>query len=415
MLMGVSQVSKEGKFTVKGDPKVMYTTMMLVRLTIIMECPQFSLMALKIALRYGTVRRQFATQDNSKEERRIIDYQTFQMTLVPLMAMNIANMIVNNWLRDNFRTMREQVVKGRYDMMPLLHHVLAGMKSQNTDFMMRSIETARRCCGGAGYQSNSGFTEIFQRASPKVTYEGDNIVMMLQSAGFVFKLYAMARQGKKVPFPFTYISQEKELLALKGKGASVDECCDMDFIERALAVRVIYQLQNCSKSMMSSKASQKAKDNELFARMKYEMTKAHMQYITLAIFRASFEKQQFKDARILPVMKDMYRIAGLFMLIENCSDCYASGFLAGPAFTNMKAAQDKLIAGVRPHLIPLIESTVMFEEPSNIGNIYGDCYELQLHQAKNSRINKLDVGGVPPEWHTSLKYILNGGAPEAKL
>lgn len=137
-----------------------------------------------------------------------------------------------------------------------------------------------------------------------------------------------------------------------------------------------------------------------------------MQLITLAIFRESFEKQQFKDASILPILKDMYRISGLFMLIENCSDCFASGFFVPAAYSNLKAALDKIVASVRPHLIPLIESTVMFEEPSNIGNIYGDCYELQLAQAKNSRINKLDVGGVPPEWHTSLKYIVNGGAPK---
>jgi acyl-CoA oxidase len=57
MLMKVCQVDKDGKFTQKGDPREMYTTMMLVRLTIIFECANFSLIALKIALRYACVRR----------------------------------------------------------------------------------------------------------------------------------------------------------------------------------------------------------------------------------------------------------------------------------------------------------------------------------------------------------------------
>jgi hypothetical protein len=34
--------------------------------------------------------------------------------------------------------------------------------------------------------------------------------------------------------------------------------------------------------------------------------------------------------------------------------------------------------------------------PSNIGNSYGDIYELQLENAIDSRLNKEDVNGVPP-------------------
>jgi hypothetical protein len=61
MLMGISSLSKEGEFKIMGDPKVLYTTMMLIRTSIVECCPNYSLLALKIALRYGSVRRQFAT------------------------------------------------------------------------------------------------------------------------------------------------------------------------------------------------------------------------------------------------------------------------------------------------------------------------------------------------------------------
>jgi len=43
---------------------------------------------------------------------------------------------------------------------------------------MLDIEEARRLCGGAGYQSNAGFTTIFAALSPMPTYEGENTVMM---------------------------------------------------------------------------------------------------------------------------------------------------------------------------------------------------------------------------------------------
>lgn len=100
--------------------------------------------------------------------------------------------------------------------------------------MMTTIDIARRSCGGAGYQSNSGFTEIFSAGSPVPTYEGDNTVMLLQSSRFVFKLVKQAQKGKALPFPFEFISKSKELLSIRGKGLKVEEFFDADMLEQAL-------------------------------------------------------------------------------------------------------------------------------------------------------------------------------------
>jgi len=55
--MGIASLSKEGDFSMEGDPKVLYTTMMLIRTGIVLDCPNLSLLAIKITLRYGSVRR----------------------------------------------------------------------------------------------------------------------------------------------------------------------------------------------------------------------------------------------------------------------------------------------------------------------------------------------------------------------
>lgn len=89
----------------------------------------------------------------------------------------------------------EKVANGNFDRLPVVHHLLAGFKAQLTETQMTTIEIARRSAGGAGYQSNSGFTELYSVASPMPTYEGDNTVMLLQSAGYVFKLVKTANKG----------------------------------------------------------------------------------------------------------------------------------------------------------------------------------------------------------------------------
>ena len=86
MLMGLAEVEKDGTFSVKGDLRVLYSTMMLIRTTIVCDSVNIVYRALQIALRYASVRRQFATINGSKVERKILDYQTFQHELTPVLA-----------------------------------------------------------------------------------------------------------------------------------------------------------------------------------------------------------------------------------------------------------------------------------------------------------------------------------------
>jgi len=74
MLMGITNLDREGTFSIVGDPKVMYTSMMSIRFLLVKDSSFFMFAALMIALRYSACRRQFKTLTGSKDERKIIDY-----------------------------------------------------------------------------------------------------------------------------------------------------------------------------------------------------------------------------------------------------------------------------------------------------------------------------------------------------
>jgi hypothetical protein len=94
------------------------------------------------------------------------------------------------------------------------------------------------------------------------------------------------------------------------------------------------------------------------------------------LFKDQVEKADIKDSRVKEILRDVIRLSGLKSLVENCGDIYQSGYFAPQAIKMMKQAMDKLIAKMRPQLIPIIEAVSMGEFPSNIGNEYGDIYEL---------------------------------------
>ena len=80
--------------------------------------------------------------------------------------------------------------------MDQLHHILAGFKAMFTEQVLQNIDEARRTCGGAGYQSNSGFTNVWCNWSACVTLEGENIVMLGQASRYLIKLYRKIKKGK---------------------------------------------------------------------------------------------------------------------------------------------------------------------------------------------------------------------------
>jgi acyl-CoA oxidase len=79
-------VDREGSVEMNGDMRALYTTMMMIRYTLIYTSKISYSQALLIALRYSVVRRQFKNISGQKEETKLLDYQTQQMKLFPILA-----------------------------------------------------------------------------------------------------------------------------------------------------------------------------------------------------------------------------------------------------------------------------------------------------------------------------------------
>jgi len=64
--------------------------MMFTRLVLLSSARQYLSKTLLIGLRYSVVRRQFRNITGQKQETKLLDYQTQQMKLFPLLAMVFA-------------------------------------------------------------------------------------------------------------------------------------------------------------------------------------------------------------------------------------------------------------------------------------------------------------------------------------
>ena len=80
------EIDKEGSFSMKGDPRMVYQIMVQTRLIIIFGSKYLLLTAARQATRYAVCRRQFKTYEVKKEERKLLDYQTHMAIIGPNVA-----------------------------------------------------------------------------------------------------------------------------------------------------------------------------------------------------------------------------------------------------------------------------------------------------------------------------------------
>ena len=263
MLMGLSEVTKDGEFSINGDPRVLYTVMMGIRSAIVSGSGiYYTIQAVRNATRYCCVRRQFKTQHDSVIERKVIDYQTTMTTIARLLASGYTMTVSGLYITDEYYRMVEDSERKVFTRMDGMHHLLSGFKAIFSSQAMDDVEDARRACGGAGFQSFSGFTQLHDIGSPVPTYEGDNTVMLSQASRYLVKLINKASKGKPLVYPFEYLSKMQETLAARDQGKSVEDFHNLDILDRALQARACNLIEATMRDYNDSTSSKKFKDND---------------------------------------------------------------------------------------------------------------------------------------------------------
>ena len=283
------EVDREGCFSVKGDTRELYSVMMLIRTFIMLQTKSFLSRALTIGIRYSVVRRQFRNISGQKDEVQIIDYQTQQMKLFPILAMNFAHSYFSKYVMEIFLKMMDGINSKPqdYTKMDVMHHLTAGGKSILTQECNDSLFVIRQSLGGAGYSAWSGIPYLIEDYSPEVTYEGDNTVMAQQSSNYLLKQMKRKAKGKSYDsseFMF-YINEIDQTINLKCNAVDHLHFLNLNSLELALKVNVSSKLHDLMKILNSNKASKKDFTNILYALDVVRLANAHFLFIIFWVFK----------------------------------------------------------------------------------------------------------------------------------
>jgi acyl-CoA oxidase len=151
MFMRFVTVDREGNFEIIGDIRILYSVMLFIRVLLIRSAGLSTAAGLTIALRYAAVRRQFSTLQNSRKERRLIDYQAHQFKLIPILALSYTERFASIEVEDLYHQLMQDIKSENFENLELLHHYASGFKAFFCDMSHSALEVIRQSCGGAGF------------------------------------------------------------------------------------------------------------------------------------------------------------------------------------------------------------------------------------------------------------------------
>ncbi|KAL6841620.1 hypothetical protein ACP4OV_028559 [Aristida adscensionis] len=156
--------------------------------------------AVTIAVRYALLRHQFGPP--KQPEISVLDYQSHQHKLMPMLASSYAFHFATVYLVDKYSEMKKT---NDEDVIADVHVLSSGLKAYITSYTAKSISICRESCGGHGYAAVNRFGALRNDHDIFQTFEGDNTVLLQQVAGDLLKQYQEKFKGGTLSVTWNYL------------------------------------------------------------------------------------------------------------------------------------------------------------------------------------------------------------------
>ncbi|EDV23301.1 uncharacterized protein TRIADDRAFT_27529 [Trichoplax adhaerens] len=376
------------------NPKINYGTMTSIRVDLVKDASVILAAASTIAIRYSAVRHQ--TEIRPGEEPPVLDYITQQFKLFPQIATAIAFHFAGDYMHRIYDKVQSEIFDGHLSAITELHGISAGLKAFTTDTSIAGVEICRRACGGHGYSNASGFQRFYENWLGSATYEGENTVMYLQAARYLFKCYD---NPKEAPETMSYLRYPQNKMEWNVKSA--DDVSNYATLITAFEQRALSKISSTAKKLknlthygMNRNDAWNAASVDIL-----HSIKAHCHYFIVKNYMQSLNHLKMSS----PLRQVMTAVALLYAnygIDEHAGDFLESGFMNGKQINLVRAKILQLLKEIRVNAVAIVDSFDFDDRflRSALGAYDGNVYNRLFKWAKLSPLNKTEV-------HSSYKYL----------
>ncbi|XP_029950513.1 peroxisomal acyl-coenzyme A oxidase 1 isoform X2 [Salarias fasciatus] len=395
MLMKYSKVEPDGTYLKPPSDKLTYGTMVFIRAYIVSESARALSKACTIAIRYSVVRHQSEIRPG-KPEPQILEYQTQQYKLFPLLATAYAFTFVGQYMKNTYQRISGDISQGDFSELPELHALTAGLKAFTTWEANSAIEVCRMSCGGHGYSRSSALPDIYVNFTPACTYEGENTVMMLQTARYLVKSYRQAKDGQRLSGTVSYLNdigtRRVQPQPVSARPVVVD-INDLSSLVEIYKLRASILVELAAKSIQQELQRRKCQE-EAWNNSSIDLVRAsdaHCHYVVVKLFTDKLA--EVGDTAIHSVLSTLALLYALHGITRNSGDFLQAGLLSVPQTQQIPSRIKELLSQLRPNAVALVDAFDISDKTlrSVLGRYDGNVYENMFEWARSSPLNATEV------------------------
>ncbi|XP_045475486.1 peroxisomal acyl-coenzyme A oxidase 3-like [Harmonia axyridis] len=380
----------------------------------------YGIKAVTIAIRYAAVRKQFGPDE--KEEMPILEYQTHQNRLLPhLAAVYVTRIFCDFFVPTFMEFLIESLVDPTNESLPdrgiEFHAISSGCKPVAGWAMRDAIQECREACGGHGYLKAAGLGDLLSSNDANCTYEGENHVLIQQTANYLLKFWPLVLSGSKISSPLKtidFLTNADGILRTKFNANSVEQFCSAEVLMNTYKWLVCYLLRETYEKL--KQCDQKGIDpfwakNNSQVFLARDLSVAFIQHFFLErmlIFINSTDDGNIK--RVLHRLFALYAISSLNK--HHMATLYKGEFALGSA--PAKLIQDailELCAVLKDDAVALIDAIA---PPDFAMNSVLGASDGQVYQRLESFMLQSAYGMSRPSWWKDVAN-LESYIPKSKL
>ncbi|XP_037958448.1 probable peroxisomal acyl-coenzyme A oxidase 1 [Teleopsis dalmanni] len=398
MLMKNAQVLPDGTFVKGPEPLLLYGTMVFTRVMIVRDVMFGLLQAATIATRYSFVRRQSPIAPDQPEPQ-IIDHLTQQQKVFPQIAKGVFFRIAADYVWKLYQEVAKELDAGNRSNLAELHALSCCLKAVCSHESTTGIEILRRACGGQGYLTSANFSQIYGVATAACTYEGENTVLLLQTARFLVKNCFATNNNNTFPKTLTYLGDTKPL----------NWSNDLVTLVRALEIAASQKVQNAAKYQNLKRVKNQIKQEVAANLAGIKLTEAATLHGRAFLARVSYEEIHNLKNRIEPtlytVLIQLLEIFLLDMFLSSLGDVLRSNTITSEQLSQVELRFEQVLGEFRDNAIAVVDGFDFHDRVlgSTLGCYDGRVYERLMEEAKKSPLNQETVNS---SFHKYLKPFM---------
>lgn len=403
MLMKNNQVLEDGTYVKSPSSKLTYGTMMFVRVVLVKDMCNYMAKAVTIATRYSAVRRQSQPKPDEPEPQ-ILDYLTQQHKLLIGIAAVHAYQLSSEWIWQMYNNVTAELESGDLERLPELHALSCCLKAVSTAEAAECVERCRLACGGHGYMLASNLPITYGHVTAACTYEGENTVLLLQTARYLVKAWQQSTTGNNLPPTVSYLSRVSSTRRSPPWDNTVEGI--IRGFETVAAGKIALCVANIEKRQKSGMCYEDA-----WNMTSVQLASASEAHCRVFVLTSYFEETERQVKNASPQLKEvLLQLVDLYVVywaLQRMGDLLRFTSISERDIERLQYWYEELLTKLRPNAVGLVDAFDLRDEilHSALGAYDGRVYERLMEEAMKSPLNAEPVN---QSFHKYLKPFMQG-------